>query len=77
MSSPQLSPQHVRLEEARELAAELSKLSKEHATAVRNATFMGMTEAETRAFDERRKRISEICARLSKLKASDLKPPER
>jgi hypothetical protein len=52
--------------------AELSDLSFQHAIALRDAAFTGMTEKQAKEFDQRRTRISELSTILGKLKASDL-----
>jgi hypothetical protein len=57
---------------AKRLAVELSELSFQHALALRDATFFGMTKPEARDFDRRRKRISGVYTMLGKLKAGDL-----
>jgi hypothetical protein len=51
-------------EQAKELADELSLLSKEHAKALENATYIRMTEEVAAHYDIRAKRIKEICTLL-------------
>jgi hypothetical protein len=74
--SEQSSQRRFSPEEVKKLTAELAKLSLEHAAAVKDAIFTGMTAKQGSAFDERRDRIRELSDLLAKVRASDLsKPP--
>jgi hypothetical protein len=76
--SEQSSQRRFSPEEVKKLAAELAKLSLDHAAAVNDATFTGMTAKQGSAFDERRDRIRELSDLLAKVRPSDLsKQPAR
>jgi hypothetical protein len=53
-------------ENAQNLAEELSKLSKQQAEAIQDATYITMSREDSAAYEERRKRIVEICTLLGK-----------
>jgi hypothetical protein len=53
--------------EIKKLSSELSKLAVEHATAMRDATFLGLSEKQSAEMVCRRKRMNEICKQLEKL----------
>jgi hypothetical protein len=52
-------------EQAKKLAAELSELARQHFEALEGATFIGMTDEQTQEFEQRRKRIGELCRKLT------------
>ena len=51
-------------EEAKHLADELSALSKQQSHSLQAATFILMTRSDADAYDQRARRIHEICAML-------------
>jgi len=55
-------------QQAERLAKELSELSHEQSEAFQEAAFIKMSPEEAAAFDERRKRISEVCTLLGKFR---------
>ena len=57
-------------EQLKQLTAELTDLYHQQIGALENATFIGMTDQEAKAFEERRKRISELCTVLGKFNAA-------
>ncbi len=48
-------------EELKKLSSELSELSKQHAKALEDRIYLGLTEEKIAEFERRRKRISELC----------------
>jgi hypothetical protein len=67
-SSPTLSKVEIK-----KLSSELSKLVVEHATAIRDATILGLKEKQSAEMVRRRKRMNEICKQLGKV-ASKVTP---
>ena len=58
------------METLKQLTAELMNLYRQQMSALEDAVFTGMTDEQWRAFDERRKRISELCKKLGESKAA-------
>ena len=48
-------------EELKKLSSELSELSRQHAKALGDDVFLGLTKERIADFERRRKRISELC----------------
>ena len=61
------SPQALSKDTIQKLSSELSKLAQEHATAMRDATFLGLNEKQSAEMVRRRKRMNEICKQLGKV----------
>jgi hypothetical protein len=61
------SSQKLSEEQIKKLSSELSQLALEHASAMRDATFLGLTERQRVEMTCRRKRINEICKQLGKV----------
>lgn len=62
-----MSGDHIPLtNERRDLERELSKLSRQQNVALQTASYEKMSKAEAEEYDERRIRIAEICALLSR-----------
>jgi hypothetical protein len=53
--------------EIKKLSSQLSTLTVEHAKAMRDATFLGLTDQESAEMTRRRKRMNEICKQLGKV----------
>ena len=58
----------VSAERAKQLADELSALSKQQSKALQTAAYINMSREETKEYDQRHTRISEIWALLGKVK---------
>jgi hypothetical protein len=58
----------VSAEKAKQLADELSALSKQQSNALQTAAYISMSTEEAKAYDRRRARISEIWVLLAKFK---------
>jgi hypothetical protein len=52
----------------RELADELSILSKQQSMALQKAAYFSMSDGEAQKYDERRIRIGQICDQLAKFR---------
>jgi hypothetical protein len=65
-SEPQ--PKNPSAEELKKLSSELSELSRQHAKALEDVAFLGLTKERIAEFDRRRKRISELCEIVGKAK---------
>lgn len=65
-SKPQ--PENLSAEELKKLSSELSELSRQHATALEDGPFLGLTKERMAEFDRRRKRISELSEIIGKAK---------
>ena len=64
-------------EQAKELADEISALSKMQSAALQTAAYIRMSSTEAKAYDKRRERIGELCTLLGKFKSEDCPNPER
>jgi len=53
--------------ETKRISAELAELSRQHADALKEWTYLGVTEQAYREYEQRRKRIGELTRRLHKL----------
>jgi hypothetical protein len=71
-SEPQ--PENLSAEELQKLSSELSELSRQHAKALEDDVFMGLTKERIAEFERRRNRISELCETVGKANYSDPKP---
>jgi len=71
-SEPQ--PENLSAEELQKLSSELSELSRQHAKALEDDVFMGLTKERIAEFERRRNRISELCEIVGKANYSDPKP---
>jgi hypothetical protein len=58
-------------EQAKELAKEMSALSKMQSFAIETAIYIKMSREELLQYDKRRERISEICSVLSKYRPTE------
>jgi hypothetical protein len=65
-SEPQ--PKNLSAEELKKLSSELSELSRQHAKALEDDVFLGLTKERIADFERRRKRISELCEIVGKAK---------
>lgn len=54
-----------------QLKRNIEKLRREHAEALKRATFVGMNADEARMCDERRHQITEMAAELSRLQRTE------
>jgi hypothetical protein len=59
-------------EQAKELADELSPLSKEQSKALQSAVYIKMSKEEAAHYDGRARRIKELCTLLGNTSPSDL-----
>lgn len=58
------------LNTVQQLKAEIERLSDEQSTALKTATFVGMTPDEAKEYDERRKKITRLMEELRILKSA-------
>jgi hypothetical protein len=65
-SEPQ--PKNPSTEELKKLSSELSELSRQHANALEDILFLGLTKERMSEFERRRKRMSELCEIIVKAK---------
>jgi hypothetical protein len=61
-----MAAERIDAERAQLLSDELSELSKKQSEALQRAAYFKMAPAESAAYDKRAKRISELCALLSR-----------
>jgi len=67
--SSQPAPEKLSIEqEVKQLAEELSELTKAHAKALNDSIFIALTPEQRVYFERRRERINELCALIGTLK---------
>jgi hypothetical protein len=65
---PEPQPKNLPAEELQKLSSELSELSRQHAKALEDDIFLGLTKERIAEFERRRKLISELCEIVGKAK---------
>ena len=61
---------HTVSEQEKTLTDELADLSKQQSEALQTAIYLTMPKGEAKSYDERAKRIGEICSLLSNIRAN-------